>query len=114
MLSIPCDDRIVSGGTVEDVVWPLGRQVSTRIPPPAPVADLRRATVGFLWDYVLRGDEIWASIRPELAARFPGVQLVGFDVFGNLHGPDEERERAALPGRLAATRVDSVIVATGA
>ncbi len=100
-------------GTPEtwDVVWPLGK---TRV---EGIERTRRAearTVGFVWDYLMRGDEMWEVLKPELAAHDPALELVDWDAFGNIHGHDEAAVLAALPDRLAAAELDSVIVGTGA
>ena len=48
------------------------------------------ARIAFLWDYLFRGDELFPVLEAELRERFPGVDIVGYDVFGNLHGSDED------------------------
>ncbi len=42
-----------------------------------------------MWDYLFRGDEIFPVLETELVERFPDVEIVGYDVFGNTHGADE-------------------------
>jgi hypothetical protein len=69
-----------------DVVWPKSpRGVQAR--PLAPrLGDLAGSRIGFLWDYMFRGDELFPVIASELQARYAGVEVVGYDAFGNVHG----------------------------
>ena len=38
---------------------------------------------------------------------------IGYEVFGNIHGPDEHDLVAAMPATMAAHRVDAVVVGNG-
>lgn len=99
--------------TLYDVVWPRS---------PRGVQQRRRADrlesldgrrVAFLWDYLFRGDELFPLLDEELTRRFPGVEIVGFAEFGNLHGADE-RERVGRLGRDLRDRgVDAVVSGMG-
>src|SRR5689334_19744959 len=92
---------------VFDVVWPkspLGAQ--PRRPAPR-LATLRGARIGFAWDYVFRGDELFPLLARELRRRFEGLEIVDYPTFGNLHGPRERELVAALPEALARHRVDA-------
>ena len=94
-----------------DVVWPLGKRR---------VEDIQRnevteaRTVGFIWDYLMRGDEMWDVLKAELQQHDPTLKLVDWDVFGNVHGHNEAEALAELPDRIRAAELDSVIVGTGA
>jgi hypothetical protein len=57
---------------------------------------------------------MFATIGQELQRRFPGVDLVDYPVFGNVHGHAEREVVAALPERLRQQGVDAVIVGVGA
>ena len=96
-----------------DVVWPKS---------PSGVAAHRLADrldtlhgkrIAFLWDYVFRGDEIFPLIERELTDRFPGLEAVGYEEFGNSHGGDEAKFKANLPAALADQRIDGVISGMG-
>jgi hypothetical protein len=110
------DARTTPNPTVEptyEVVWPrsaLGVQ-SHRLAPRLDTLEGRR--VGFVWDYLFRGDELFPVLERELTSRYPGLSVVGYDTFGNVHGPDEAAVVAALGERLAAHRVDAVVVGMG-
>jgi hypothetical protein len=99
-----------TSGTWE-VVWPLGKRRVEDIQPNE-VSEAR--TVGFIWDYLMRGDEMWDVLKVELHAHDPAMKLVDWDTFGNVHGHDEAVVLAALPERIRAAELDSVIVGTGA
>jgi hypothetical protein len=99
-----------------EVLWPLA--------PAAPEADaverperseeLAGKRVGLMWDYLFRGDEIFDVVKAEIAERYEGVEFVGPEVFGNLHGHDEVEVIENLPIVLKREGVDSVIAAVGA
>lgn len=96
-----------------DVVWPrapLGVQAQRQA---ARLDSLDGARVALVWDYLFRGDELFPAIEGELRARFPDLEVVGYDEFGNTHGGDEAQVIAALPDRLADERIDAVISGIG-
>lgn len=96
-----------------DVVWPkspLGVQSSPLAPR---LDDLNGARIGFLWDYVFRGDELFPLLRQELEARYPTCEIVDYTVFGNTHGADEKEMIASLPEVLRSERVDAVVSGVG-
>jgi hypothetical protein len=99
---------------VYDVVWPLAPSIA----PPGSLAprsdDLRGKTVGELWDYLFKGEEIFPLIREQLTARYPGIRFVEFEAFGSTHGRDEKELAATLPAILRQHGCDAVISAVGA
>lgn len=97
-----------------EVVWPLGRSTTRAVAPNTRGADPQRLKVGFVWDYLFKGDQMFATIGQALRHRFPGVELVDYSAFGNIHGHDERAVVAALPERLRSEGVDAVIVGVGA
>lgn len=96
-----------------EVVWPkspLGMQARR----PAPRLDsLTGKRIGFAWDYLFRGEELFPVLAAELQRRFEGVEIVDYDVFGNLHGPQEHELVGALPHGLTRHRVDAVVSGNG-
>ena len=96
-----------------DVVWPksaMGVQHRNRAPRLDTLAGKR---IGFVWDYLFRGEEIFPAIERELRNRYEGLEVVGYDSFGNIHGPEEHALVAALPGALTRYRVDAVVTGNG-
>ena len=99
---------------VYEVVWPLGGKAYEDSAPQARVADLSGKVVGELWDYLFRGEDIFPILREELQARYPGIRFVTYDVFGNVHGPQQRELVARVPELLKEYEVDCVISAIGA
>ena len=66
---------------IHDVVWPrAARQME--IAPVAPRLDtLEGKTVGFVWDYLFRGDEIFTLLEEGLKQRYPKIKFVNYDGF---------------------------------
>jgi hypothetical protein len=74
---------------------------------------LEGKTIGWLWDYVFRGDEVFAQLEESLQERYPGVRFVHWREFGNTHGSDERKVVAALPQELKEKGVDAVVSGMG-
>jgi hypothetical protein len=66
-----------------------------------------------LWDYLFRGDELFPILKRELTARFPNIEIVGYEEFGNLHGADEKVRVGQLGDELHRRHVDAVVSAMG-
>ncbi|MCU1396668.1 MAG: hypothetical protein JWM34_5096 [Ilumatobacteraceae bacterium] len=96
-----------------DVVWPrspLGvqsRQAAQRL------ETLVGKRIAFVWDYLFRGEEIFAALERTLKHRYEGIEVVGYDVFGNIHGPDEHAIIRDLPMALTEHGIDAVVVGNG-
>ena len=101
-------------GPVFDVVWPLGRTVVESIASTTIVSDLNGKTVGELWDWVFRGDEIFPLLRERLRQRFPRVKFVEYSQFGSIHGLGGPGVQKSLPERFRALGCDVVISGVGA
>ena len=106
--------RRSSSEPVYEVVWPLGRSAYDTRAPNARIPDLSGKTIGELWDYLFRGEEIFPIVREKLSARFPGIKFVNYDVFGNVHGPQQRALVADVPRLLREHGCDAVISAIGA
>ncbi len=100
------------GGNYE-VLWPRGPRTIEITPLAARLDTLEGKTVCQLWDYLFRGDEIFALLEDELRGRYPGIKFVGYDEFGSTHGEDEGEILASLPRRLKELEVDAVISGMG-
>lgn len=96
------------------VVWPLARSTNPVVTLNERLPDPESKRIGFVWDHVFRGDEMYAIIEAELAERYPTMTFAPYTAFGNIHGEDEPQVFAALPDRLRAEEVDAVIVGVGA
>lgn len=96
-----------------DAVWPKSpRGVSQRRLAPR-LDSLEGKRIAFLWDHLFRGDELFPVLERELTGRFDGLEVVGYEEFGNTHGPDEADVVAAVGERLKARHVDAVVSGMG-
>ena len=92
-----------------EAYWPRGAR-QQRVRALAPRLDtLAGKTIAQLWDYLFKGDEVFALLEKELAARFPNVKFVSWREFGSTHGGEEKDALAALPKRFEQLGVDAVI-----
>jgi len=105
-----------SGESIYDALWPRSprqdRASTTKLAARPPSLDGK--VVGLVWDYVFRGDEVFAALQEGLRARFPDIRFVHWSEFGNTHGSDERQVVANLPRRLKELDVDAVISAMAA
>lgn len=96
-----------------DALWP-GSPPGIERRELAPRLDtLSGKRIGFLWDYVFRGDELFPVLERELTSRFDGVECIGYSEFGNTHGPDEATVIDRLPDSLRSRGVDAVVSGMG-
>jgi hypothetical protein len=92
-----------------EAYWPRGtRQQKTRALAPR-LDTLEGKTVAQLWDYLFKGDEVFALLEEDLKRRYPGIKFVSWREFGSTHGDDEKVSLAALPKRFKELGVDAVI-----
>ncbi|MFT6293710.1 MAG: hypothetical protein ACJAXA_002703 [Candidatus Aldehydirespiratoraceae bacterium] len=96
-----------------DVLWPKSPQGIQRQRLADRLDDLNGKRIAFLWDNVFRGDEVFPVLAEELTIRFPDIEIIGHEVFGNTHGSDEVEMVAGLPAGLAQRHVDAVVSAMG-
>lgn len=101
------------GEPIYEVVWPKSPMGVQEQRAAARLDDLAGRRIGFLWDHLFRGDELFPVLEKELVQRYPAIEIVGHEVFGNTHGADEVEMIAALPGELRARQVDAVVSAMG-
>lgn len=99
--------------SIYPVHWP--RSVRTQaVQPVSPrLTDLSGKTVAFVWDYLFRGDEVFAIVQRELQRLAPGMRFVGYEAFGSTHGEDEREVLERLPGKLKELGVDAVVSGMG-
>jgi len=97
-----------------DVVWPMGRKAFAEGDTVQRVGDFSGKTVAAIWDYLFRGDEIFEIVSTKLAAQYPGMKFVPYQVFGNTHGSQQRQLVAEIPDKLKQHGVDAVISSVGA
>lgn len=111
--STPDADPTHNAEPTYDTVWPRSsRGVTTHRNAPR-LDSLEGKRIGFLWDFLFRGDELFPVLEKELINRFVGVEIVGYDEFGNTHGSDEHEMIQGLPGALANRHIDAVVSGMG-
>ena len=103
-----------SQGPVFEVVWPLGKLRAEEVTPGPRVSDLAGKTVGQVWDWAFKGDQMFPIIQEKLKQRYPGIKFVDYSAFGNTHGRDEVKVLAELPEKLKQHGCDVVISGVGA
>lgn len=102
------------GEAIYDVVWPLAPAAAAPVALAARGGDLAGKTVGELWDYLFKGEEIFPLIRQALQTRYPGIRFVPYDTLGSIQGRDEAELASTLPALLRKHGCDVVISAVGA
>ena len=98
---------------VYEVVWPKSALGVRRRRATARLDGLSGKRIGFVWDYMFRGDELFPVLEHELRRRFDGLEVVGYETFGNIHGPHEHALIEAMPGTLDEHSIDAVVVGNG-
>jgi len=74
---------------------------------------LEGKTVAQLWDFVFRGDEVFAALEEGLKDRFPNIRWVSYKEFGSTHGSDEREVVGSLARRFKELKVDAMISGMG-
>ncbi|MCG6203584.1 hypothetical protein LPW26_02935 [Rhodopseudomonas sp. HC1] len=94
-------------------LWPGGTPAVELFSPARRPTDLNGLRFAFVWDYLFRGDEIFAILERTLRAKYPDAVFFGHDLFGNTLGADDHKVLAELPAKLAQHRIDVVISGIG-
>ncbi len=95
------------------VVWPRSAKTVAAKPLAPRLTTLEGKTIGFVWDYLFRGDEIWPILKQELSARYSGLRFVDHDTFGSTHGEDEHQVLSSMPAKIAELKVDAIVSGMG-
>ncbi len=98
---------------VYEVVWPRGKKVVDVVRLANRLDTLDNKTIGELWDWVYRGDEIFPVIEKELTKRYHGISFVNYDVFGSTLGDKASKTITALPDKLKQSKCDAGISGVG-
>jgi hypothetical protein len=92
-----------------EVVWPRTRRTVGVRPLARRLESLDGKKVAQLWDFLFRGDEVFAALEGSLSEKCRGITFASWREFGNTHGEDEAKVLANLPARLKQLGVDAVI-----
>jgi hypothetical protein len=90
-----------------EVVWPRGKQLKEKAQLANRLNTFDDKTIGFMWNGIFFGDEMFLVIEKELVKRYPRSKFVLF------HGNDEAKEIASLPDKLRQYKCDAIIVGVG-
>ena len=96
-----------------ETLWPRSPRQAKVKPLAKRLDTLEGKTVAQLWDFVFRGDEVYALLEEGLKARFPNVRWVSYKEFGSTHGGDERKVVASLAQRFKELKVDAMISGMG-
>lgn len=94
---------------VYEVLWPLGKTTYQMVSLMPRLSDLKGKTICELSDMGFRAEDIFPLIRKIPGSRFPGINFVDYDNFGNTHGSNETEVIASLHDKLHEQRCDAVI-----
>ena len=106
-------EKVPLGSIAYETVSPSGPPAVPTFEPASRIATLDGRTVGFVWDYIFRGDEIFPILQEALSKAYPAMKFVNYDSFGAVFGGDEHQSVRMLPARLAEHGVDLVICGVG-
>ncbi|MFC2001155.1 hypothetical protein ACFLUZ_01470 [Chloroflexota bacterium] len=97
-----------------EVVWPRGKRRDTESNRYAQRLDtLEGKTICELSHRVFHADEMFSIIEKELTSRYPGLNFVSYEEFGNIHGGDEGKVIASLDDKFRQNKCDAVISGVG-
>ncbi len=96
-----------------DALWPRSPRQAKMKPLAKRLDTLENKTIAWVWDYVFRGDEVFAQLETSLAERYPGVKFVHWSAFGSTHGSDERAVVAGIPAKLRALKADALVSGMG-
>ena len=97
-----------------EALWPRSPRQSKVKPLAKRLDTLEGKTIAQVWDFVFRGDEVFAALEEGLKDRYPNIRWVSYKEFGSTHGSKEREIVAALPGKFKELGVDAVISGMGA
>ena len=98
---------------IYEVVWPRGKKIAESTQLAKRLDTLVGKTICELWDWLFRGDQIFAALEKELTRRYPGIKLINYQEFGRIAGENESEVLAALPDKLKQYKCDAVISGLG-
>lgn len=95
------------------VVWPGGKRTIKEQPLAKRLDSLEGKIVAELWSWTFKGDIMFQAFEDELKERYPGIRLISWKEFGEIHGANEREVLAALPDKLKELGVDAAITGVG-
>ena len=96
-----------------EVVWPLGKTITTGKVSAPPLPELQGKVIGGLSNRLFRCDNMLSIIGNGLEERIPDVVFVAPSAFGTFHGSQETSVIANLPEVLRTQGCAAVIAGVG-
>jgi hypothetical protein len=112
-----CEELHVANASNEgyyEALWPRTPRQAQLKPLEKRLDTLEGKRIAQLWDFVFRGDEVYALLEEGLKKRYPNVSWVSYKEFGSTHGGDEREVVGSLARRLKELKVDATISGMGA
>ena len=92
-----------------EVYWPRTPRQTGIKPLAGRLETLNNKTIAQVWDYLFRGDEVFALLEEAIKKEFPKVNFVSWREFGSSHGSDEKEALAGFAKKFKEMGVDAVI-----
>ena len=92
-----------------EVYWPRTPRQAGIKPLAKRLDTLNGKTIAQVWDFLFRGDEVFALLEEAIRKQFPEVKFVSWREFGSSHGGEEKEALAEFAKKFKAMGVDAVI-----
>ena len=89
-----------------EVFWPRTPRQTGIKPLAGRLETLNGRTIAQVWDFLFKGDEVFAHLEEAIKAQFPTVKFVSWREFGSTHGGDEKENIAELARKFKELKVD--------
>ena len=96
-----------------EALWPRSPRRVQPVPLAKRLDTLEGKTIAQLWDYVFRGDEVFAALEEGLKERYPNIRWVSWKDFGSTHGSEEREVLASIPKKIKELGIDAVVSGMG-
>lgn len=92
-----------------EVYWPRSPRQTGIKPLAGRLETLNGKTIAQIWDFLFRGDDVFAHLETAIKEKFPTAKFVSWREFGSSHGGEEKEAIAAFAKKFKAMGVDAVI-----
>ena len=96
-----------------EALWPRSPREVKAKPLAKRLDTLEGKTIAQLWEYVFRGDEVFAALEEGLKERYPNIRWVSWKDFGSTHGSEEREVLASIPKKIKELGIDAVVSGMG-
>ena len=92
-----------------EVYWPRSPRQTGIKPLAGRLETLNGRTIAQVWDFLFRGDAVFAHLETAIKEKFPTVKFVSWREFGSSHGGEEKEALAEFGRKFKEMGVDAVI-----